>query len=228
LYNKIVADIELNKSSTRFQDIRNKFITQHTRLSHPEYETIKKQIKDTSDDILKNNLKQKLKSLSTTRNNVTEWELNTPKAIRQPVAKEIETAYKSNRTNVELGNIKFFKMKFRKKKSPQQVINLEKSIGTLKNNVLSLAKESFDTGENIFKHGKLSKKYKNLTIQHDFKIMKKYNEYYILIPYEKENVTKDEYNTFCGVDPGVRELMTVASNHEFTTFTQKQSVLRKL
>ena len=60
LYNKIVADIELNKSSTRFQDIRNKFITQHTRLSHPEYETIKKQIKDTSDDILKNNLKQKL------------------------------------------------------------------------------------------------------------------------------------------------------------------------
>ena len=113
LYNKIVADIENNKSSRRFQDIRNKFITETTRLSNPEYEKLSKKIKDTKDDNNRKELKKILNSLEKTRNNITEWELKTPKSIRQPVAKEVETAYKSNQTNLSQGNIKFFKMKIK-------------------------------------------------------------------------------------------------------------------
>ena len=229
LYNKIVADIENNKSSRRFQDIRNKFITETTRLSNPEYEKLSKKIKDTKDDNIRKELKKILNSLEKTRNNITEWELKTPKSIRQPVAKEVETAYKSNQTNLSQGNIKFFKMKFRRKTSSQQVINLEKSAGTLENGILSLTKTgSFEKDGNIFKHGKFGKKYKNLSIKNDFKIMRKHGQYYILIPHEKVDVHKKEYNSYCGVDPGVRELMTVQSDTGFTTYTQKQSLLSKL
>ena len=63
-------------------------------------------------------MKEIKKALKSTKNEgIHEWELNTPKEIRAGSVNDVCKAYKTGYTNLKLGNMKHFRLGFKKKKN---------------------------------------------------------------------------------------------------------------
>ncbi len=156
---------------------------------------------------------------STANETLLPWELETPKEIRTGAIKEACSAYKSGISNLKAGNIKFFSMKFRKKTSFTQGISLPKSFITNLDGVFHIAKTFFKGNNHEFPSGKRTKKkHRNLVIQHDCRLIKKYNEFWLLVPVDAPCKKKEVFLTYGGVDPGVKTFLTVFENEGCTEY----------
>ena len=88
---------------------------------------------------LLSNYKLQLKSIKHIKNDtIKEWELNTPKDIIAGAVSDICDAYKTGFSNLKAGNIKFFKIGYRKRKNNTS-ISIPSSLIKYKNNKLILA-----------------------------------------------------------------------------------------
>jgi IS605 OrfB family transposase len=89
-----------------------------------------------------------------------------------------------------------------------------------------------DDNENfnyLFKIGKYTlHKNKNLLINHDCKIVKQKNKYWLLIPQSIEVKEKKKPINYCGIDPGVRTFMTTFGNNESLEYNHNKQLLDKL
>lgn len=248
VYNKTLSYIKTNKiNSPNFQSLRNKFITNKTKKNNLIYKSIEydikelnKKIKTNQDDKtiieeqikdLKSILKKEKKTMLSEKNeNVDDWELNTPKDIRAGAIDEICTAYKSCYTNYRKGNIKFFNITFRKKSSKNKCITIPKVLIKLEDKKIKIA-PSYLKENAFFKiNNKTNKKLKkiNFVINHDSKLVKKDNKFFILIPYEIKKIKNHKYNNICGIDPGVRTFMTLYSDHSVSEYKHNIDLIRKL
>ncbi len=252
IYNKVVQECETNSieernartTSINFQSLRDKFITENTRKCNAEYQVIadkmnelkSKKIKgdNTFNDIIDSDirkLKLKQNKLPQTKNpNVLDWELKTPKETRAFAVKEVVTSYKSCFTKLKKNMIKFFKIGFRKKTTksssmqfqPNQLKFNEKRQLILMPHLLKSNKE--------IKYGNFNRKFKNIQIHYSTKIIKNEGRYFINIPYLEECQIKSstEDITFCGIDPGVRDFMTVFGNEKVESFSIKQNLFHDI
>jgi IS605 OrfB family transposase len=254
VYNKTIYEINTNKHKINFETLRNKLITEKTTTNSELYKEIsnlyskknliKKQLKNVkkTDPIyinlqeqiteLDNIIKEKeinKKNIKREKNqNIKEWELNTPTHIRAGAIRDIIDAYDKAFTNLKAGNIRHFKIGYKKKTELNKCIVIPQNI--IKNNKgkLQIAKQ-FLKKECDFKMGKRNiKKYENLEIRNDCRLVKQNNEYWILIPL-KEKITKPKKaNNYCGVDPGVRTFLTTFGNNGCYEYEHKKELLDKL
>jgi IS605 OrfB family transposase len=230
VYNKSVVAIQKGDPSN-FIFLRDKFVTANTKKTNPEYQRIssiisklrkeKKTSKNTDaiDSEIENynkQLSEAKKEMKSVKNpGVYEWELQTPKEIRAEAIQDVCKAYKTAHSNLRQGNIKRFNIGFRKKKDNKQSLVIPKSF--IKNNkgMLTIAPTFFNEEENpsISMGKRTMKEYKNIEIEHDCRLVKKHNEYWLFIPVSLEEKTKNvKWKNYSGVDPGERTFMTTFGN----------------
>jgi hypothetical protein len=129
VYNKTVNLIAKGHKINHFE-LRDKLVTENTKKNNPEYQTFMKELavlqkqkkvtntKEIDKLILQKKLSRHaiIKDLKTEKNEeVNQWELNTPKAVRDTAVSDVCKAYKTGFSNLKAGNIKHFKLQFKKK-----------------------------------------------------------------------------------------------------------------
>jgi putative transposase len=168
------------------------------------------------------------KSLKSSKNeNIRKWETNTPKEIRAGAVNDVCKAYKTAFANLKLGHIKHFRLGFRKKNESNKCLLLPKSSIANNGGILTIAK-TFLKSSKISMGKKTIKKHKNLVIEHDCRLVKQKNEYWLFVPVPVVNAEKKEPLNYCGIDPGVKTFMTCFGNNGCIEYKYKEGVLHKL
>ena len=246
VYNKAVAAVEKGAKVNIFQ-LRDQLVTFETKKHHQEYESISKEIAalrktmhSTKDENKKNAIKSRInernknlrdvaKTLPKQANeSLNEWELKTPKDIRVGAIEDVCTAYKGCFTRLKKGQITHFDMGFRKKTNFRQCMLLPKSLIKKTKNELRIAPQYLD-GHAKIKVGKKSwKEIKEMDIDHDCRLVKDKNEYFVMIPCKKKIVEERKSENVCGIDMGVRTFSTVFGNQGIKEIDYNAATLDKL
>lgn len=177
----------------------------------------------------KEELKKLKKILKSSKNEgINNWELDTPKEIRAGAVNDVCKAYKTGFSNLKLGNIKHFHLGFRKKRETNKCLLLPRNFVKNKEGKLCIA-PTFLKGESEISMGKKTiKKHKDLIIEHDCRLVKQKNEYWLIVPIPF--ALKDKVNSvnYCGIDPGVKTFMTTFGNQGCFEYKHSESTLKKL
>jgi len=248
IYNKTVKDIK-NGAKINFITLRDKFVTHETKKEDEMYKKYQKEIKEykkelktlnNKEDIL--NIEEKIeekeeefkkikKNINSVINtNIKEWELNTPKDIRAGAVNDVCKAYKTAFTNLKNGNIRYFEIKYKKKKEKKQTIILQNNLIKNNNGIIEIAPSYLEDNYKFKMSNRNKKKYKDLKIEHDVRLTKKNDKYWLSIPidiYLKEREELKEFN-YCGIDPGIRTFMTVADINGYSEYNQKQERINEI
>jgi IS605 OrfB family transposase len=173
--------------------------------------------------------------------NVNNWELLTPKEIRAATVKEACEAFNTNMKKFYKGDLKFFKMHYRKKKDNKTIIVPPALIKIISDNKIQLAPSFLGDHNCILKFNKITqKKYFNKiyngninqffieNINNETKIKKYGNKYFLLISKEVEVKEKIKPIRYCGIDPGVRSFMTVFGNEYCYEYKYDKTKINKL
>ena len=226
VYNKTVAAIRAGHP-VHFQDLRNRLVTANTKKRDPEYQRLDAQLsrlreeKKTSDrpdlveehlQAVKRELHEAKRQIKTTWNDgVLAWELETPKDIRAGAVNDVCKAYKTGFANLKAGNVRGFRLGWRKKTDMQQGMVIPKSFIKNREGVITLAPTFLETagGATFVLGKKTAKKHRQLVIDHDCRLVQKQGQFWLFVPVTTEAPsTRPTYSTYSGVDPGVRTFMT--------------------
>jgi putative transposase len=170
----------------------------------------------------------KKKMKSSKNNNIREWEINTPKEIRAGAVNDVYKAYKTANVNLKLGHIKKFRLGFRKKKDENKCLLLPKVFIKNKNGILTIAKTYLEGVSKISMGKKTIKKHRNLVIEHDCRLVKQKNIFWIIIPIPVEITEKRPPINYCGIDPGVKTFMTSFGNNGCIEYKHNEKILKDL
>lgn len=198
----------------------------------PEYIAISEKIKNQTllieeKKATRTTMAKTLKSEKNT--DINDWELNTPKAVRDGAVNDVCKAYKTGFANLKLGNIKYFRLHFKKKTSPDKCVCVPKSLVKNKNGVIHLSSQFFKDNCKIPMGKKNKKKYKTLKIENDTRIVKQKDEYWLIVPIPTKCIERTlQYKNYCGIDPGVRTFMTTFGNTECIEYQHNTEQLRLL
>jgi putative transposase len=177
----------------------------------------------------KEKLKLIRKSLKSSKNEeIREWETETPKEIRAGAVNDVCKAYKTAKTNLKLGHIKKFTLGFRKKKDENKCLLLPHSF--IKNNdgKLVIAPALLKDDSKISMGKKTIKKHRNLVIEHDCRLVKQKNIFWVIIPIPVEITDKRPPVNYCGIDPGVKTFMTCFGNNGCIEHKHNEKILKDL
>ena len=196
-----------------------------------ERNTLKKIMEET-DELLKKEkirLRTRAKEMSSSKNEgIFEWELETPKEIRAGAVNDVCKAIKTGLSNLKAGNIKHFRLGYRKKIDNHKSILLPKNFVKNKKGEIHIAPKFFKEACK-FKMGKKTiKKHKNIEINNDSRICKQHNEYWLIIPVPFNMSPKKKPINYCGVDPGVRTFMTTFGNQGCIEYEHNASLIVSL
>jgi putative transposase len=155
-------------------------------------------------------------------NNLTKWELETPKDIRAGAVADVVNAYKTAFTNLKHKNIFNFNIKYKSKKSKSDVLIIPKSaIKTYGDEFViypRFIKESFKCNLRSFYFE---------DIIHDCKLIKQNKQYQLLIPVACKKVIKKTNKVISG-DLGTRTFLTCYNNKNILEFNRDKKLLKKL
>ena len=177
----------------------------------------------------KEKLKLIRKSLKSSKNEeIREWETETPKEIRAGAVNDVCKAYKTAKTNLKLGHIKKFTLGFRKKKDENKCLLLPHSF--IKNNdgKLSIIPSLLKNDSIISMGKKTIKNHRNIVIEHDCRLVKQKNIFWVIIPIPVEITEKKPPKNYCGIDPGVKTFMTSFGNNGCIEYKHNDKILQKL
>jgi putative transposase len=229
------AKYELSKKIKTLQtNHKGIIIAKNANLMTSNQEQIKISIEQLSK--LENTIKDEKIKLRTTakqlksakNDTILEWELNTPKEVRAGAVNDVCKAYKTGYANLKSGNIKFFNVGFRKKTNVNKCVLIPKNFIKNKSGTIQIAPDFFKDGC-YFKMGKKTiKKHLNLEINHDSRLVKQRNEYWLIVPIPVIIQEKTKPVNYCGIDPGVKTFLTVFGNNGCMEYKHNESLLKKL
>ena len=166
-----------------------------------------------------------LRNKIVTAKNVPEdmkWQLKVPKEIRANAVKEVVSNYKTAFSLLKNKKIKYFKMKYRKKKKDHRYLILSKSgVSKIDNTHIKIHPRTF--GKNPLKIRK-DKAFKNVTKLLDG-IKVRNNYIFLPVEIEVQNHTRAKYD-ICALDPGVKTFQTMFSNEEVIKFGDQSKILK--
>ena len=137
-------------------------------------------------------------------------------------------AYKTANANLKLGHIKHLTIGFRKKKEPNKCLLLPKVLIKNKNGILSIAPTFLKSDSKISMGKKTIKKHKNLIIEHDCRLVKQKNVFWIIIPIPVEIMEKKQPKNYCGIDPGIKTFMTSFGNNGCIEHKHNEKLIKDL
>ena len=196
-----------------------------------ERNTLIKTIEETNELLKKEKitLRTRAKEMSSSKNEgIFEWELETPKEVRAGAVNDVCKAIKTGLSNLKVGNIKHFRLGYRKKIDNNKSILLPKNFIKNKKGEIHISPQFFKEACK-FKMGKKTiKKHKDLEINNDSRICKQHNEYWLIVPVPYNMSPKKKPINYCGVDPGVRTFMTTFGNQGCVEYEHNASLINLL
>ena len=250
VYNNTVEAIRRGHT-VNFMSLRDKLVTLDTKKLNEEYQHITKNIKILQTELRelkkiggndeaivsveskiinqKLFLRTQAKGMKSTKNeSLKDWECNTPKDIRAGAVDDVCKAHKTGFTNMKAGNIKHFRMGFRKKTNATQSILVPKNALKNNNGIIQFSPSFFKEHRNFKMGRKTIKKWRGLGITNDCRLLRQKGEYWLAIPIPTDCQEKKSIVNYCGVDPGVRTFMTTFGNNGCLEYGHRQDVLNKL
>lgn len=251
VYNRTLEYI--NKGhKINFKNLRDLLVTDNTKKGYDEYkqfdtqlESLRQRKKATDDLEVIASIDSEIKAINQQRRNmmkeydyvknplVHEFETNTPKDIRACAVKRCCDAYKSGFANLRKGNIKFFRMGFKKKKERYQSIELTPKLMSLHQGKIQIAPDTFK-GECFLKTSKkVKRKLERIEIVNNVDIVRSNYGYYLHINVPTIQ-NKQKLNTVGGVDLGIRTFATVHTHNvqtnetTITEYKHRQELLKQL
>lgn len=231
VYNKTVETIR-SGHKVNFQDLRDLLVTENTKKNLQAYkdvdsmlEKLKKQKKECTDkeektkltDAIKNIQKERrvnMKNFTAEKNSVVkEFELNTPKDIRANAVKRCCDAYTSGFANLRNGNIKFFRLEYKKKTRQKQSIELTPKNIKVEKGDIKILPTYFKDNCILKVSNNNQKKIQNIKIVSNVDLVRFHGCYYLhlCVPINEKSTTP--LKQICGVDLGVRTFATVCSHN---------------
>ncbi len=158
-----------------------------------------------------------------------DWELQTPKDIRNGALRDIKKAYKTAWSNLEAGNINHFGLDFRRKKrgneqslevprSAIQVINTKKTKGFV------IYTSYLPTVIKV----KNPKKFKLTSLTHGTRLKKENNEWFLCISYDVNGSMTEMKEKTCALDPGIRKFQTIYSEDKVLSIEPDKIKIKRL
>ena len=243
VYNRTLEYIN-NGHKVNFMKLRDLLVTGNTKKGHEEYKAFDLRIKELHDQKTKEDdpeqINKEIKALQKERRDlmknydsvknplIRDFELKTPKDIRANAVKRCCDAFTTGFSNLKKGNIKHFKLKYKKKSEKIQSIELTPKNIYIKNEKINILPETFGSNSVLKTHKPL----KNITIKNNVDIIRKKNEYWVYILLPTEPIPQTSLERIAGVDPGVRTFATVYSydkeNIKIVEYQHKIEVLKNL
>lgn len=145
--------------------------------------------------------------------------------LKHETIRDFMKSYIININKLQQGQLKYFKLKYRKKKSPKSIVINKKAI--------SLKNKKFRIFPRFLGSIRTSKDkcLKHLKIEYDCRIQYEYNKWYVLVPIKKncKKTESSEKKTFIGAfDPGVRTFQTLYSEKEVIKFSRDKTCIEKI
>jgi len=252
VYNKTVEAIR-NGHKVNFKDLRDLLVTENTKKNLKEYkdfddmlDSLRKQKKECTDNEEKKKLTDAIKNIQKERRDnmknftaekncvVKDFELKTPKDIRANAVKRCCDAYTSGFANLRNGNIKFFRLEYKKKTRQKQSIELTPKNIKVENGVLKILPTYFKNNCILKVSKNNKKKIQNLKIVNNVDLVRFHGCYYLHLCIPVEQKSMSPLKQICGVDLGIRTFATVCSHNidtkQTSTFDyqQRQDILTTL
>lgn len=141
-------------------------------------------------------------------NSRTEWLLETGFSIRTQAVFQAYSAWKTCLSNLKAGNIKYFDLKYKKKKNIKWTMNIDRTNLT-----------RYKSGISLYSESGIMRTNEDFEINNDCKIHFDGKYYYILVPREIEiKYNKTQNDLTCALDPGKRKFHTMYSEEDETIF----------
>lgn len=251
VYNKTLDCIK-NGHAVNWRTLRDLLVTNTTSMHDKSYQDVKSQLsnlheqkRNTEIENLKEDLdrriiclRKKLRELSRTipsmkNPSVLAFELSTPKDVRTCAVKQVCDAYKSGFTNLKKGNIKYFSLKNKEKKDPQQWMKMTpKNIQIMDDGRIKMLPTFL--GKDCYLHvsQRNKKKLEGLKITHDVTLCRRYGTYTLQIPIAVENKEPSRTYKATSIDLGLRTAATCFTFSEtetiITEYEHPREALRAL
>ena len=228
-------NVEYKLSEKRTEMLRARRKEHQKLLPNATYSAQKSEIKAAIDalelemQVEKQSLAVLKKDMKSSRNEgVHDWELETPKEIRAGAVNDVCKAYKTGFANLKLGNIRHFRLGFRKKSRPNKCLLLPKSLVKNVHGKINIAPTLLKESSSISMGKNTIKKHGDIVIDHDCRLVKQRNEYWLIVPVPMVVQPRKPPVNYCGIDPGVKTFMTAFGNKGCTEYKHNDAILRKL
>jgi putative transposase len=200
-YNKTISLLNNENVNNRIPDCIKHLVNSDTKIEKASITTYYSKF-DLRDMIV-----------STECNSRIPWILETGSNIRACAVFQAYSAYKTCLSNIKNGNIKFFNLKYKIKKSKSWTMNVDRSNIT-----------RYPDGISLYSESGIMRTNENFDITMDCKIHYDGLNYFILAPYSIKDVKINKYNSKdCSLDPGIRKFQSVYSESECIFIGEKAS-----
>lgn len=133
-------------------------------------------------------------------NQSTPWLMDSGSNIRAQAVFEAHNAKKVCLSNLRNKNIRYFELKYKRKRSPSWTMNIDRT------NITKYYK-----GFSLYSESGIIKTKEDFEIDNDCKITFDGVNYFLLVSYIKKRKSKKDKNYFASLDPGERKFNTVYS-----------------
>ncbi len=252
VYNRAIETIEKGHR-VNFQNLRDLLVTENTKKHLEEYKafdssvkTLKEKKKQTNDKKEIEDINQEIKVIQQQRRNamkhfeatlninIKPFETKTPKDIRSNAVNQCCSAYKSGFSNLKQGNIKFFKMKYKKKTAKRQTIELTPKLISIKKGEIRIVPSILKDECTLKVSRKNSMKIKDLKISNNVDIVRDNGDYHVHLIIPTKPVEQGPLERIAGVDLGLRKFATIHTNTlsgihtTVTEYTHRRDDIKKL
>ena len=233
LYNKTLEKVISKQLKLNHYEIRNALVSTRTRKLGENYQQFESCLQ-----VLKSiGLSQELEKVFydcmiacplVANPEVQDWESRTPKSIREQAAMEFCQAYKTNLDMFKKGQRKYFSMGFRKKHTCQ-TFGFDETLWRIKNGKIELATSYFSSPELNMDKKTILKLYNNDLLCKSGKIQKEDDQWWLILTEKRPIIPKQpKVKKACGIDIGVRSLMTIYDEHGVTTILHRREFINGL
>jgi len=222
IYNKVVY---YNHKTSSFYELREKFVNENIVTR----EVVDDGIVRTGRNKLNGKIVSKVKNPD-----VNEWCLNAPKDVRSGAVYDYVTARKAAITNLNQGNIKYFKMQYRKsgdKRYPSIAIENSKSLqnGKYIQFYPEVLKKMTGKKDNKILVSKADRAFLHNVKMRTLRLKYEYRKWFLCVPYLKP--VEDQLQAgegMCGIDPGVRVPFTLYTGNKIVRYKHDRQLQEKL
>jgi transposase len=157
--------------------------------------------------------------------NIRDWELDTPKDVRDGGIRDLTKAYEIAIKNVKRCNIQRFQMRYRKRDKNSSIV-IPKSAVSFQGKKLKMYTRYLKTPITIAQDRCLRKL---TSIDHDCRLQYKFGKWYLIVPFKQKCDMKTGIKTgVCALDPGTRKFQTVYSADEVIKVVHNKKLVTRL
>ena len=223
VYNKVLEKIKSNKEQINFFDLRNKYVTAKNNPNVTEWET--KTPKDIRAGAIRDVVKNYTSVFALLKNKqITNFNMRFSSKKKETSIEIPLSSLKATREDIKKTEEEIEKTK-KKISDKKQVIETKKCVKiTKKDNGVYIYKDILGSKIRISKR----ELKKEIIIKYDCRLQIKYNEWYLVVPYDSENEELKNREDICALDPGVRTFQTIYSEDKVVQVKINKELVDKL